>query len=131
MAFHSLLDWRLAADLITALSGAAPELDPEVASRILAGWAQAYGAELLDRGQYGQIRVTRAGETVVLIPRHPLEAYEADGVVADRLAREAALASADSDVSAVVMADTFTLETAPRNVLALIDTAIEESVESW
>ena len=131
MAFHSLLDWRLAADLITALSGEAPELDPEVANRILAGWAQTYGAELLDRGQYGQIRVTREGETVVLIPRHPLEAYEADGVVADRLARESALASADSGVSAVVMADTFTLETAPRHVLALIDSAIEESAESW
>lgn len=133
MAFHSLLDWRLAADLITALSGEAPELDADVTRRILAGWSQAYGAELADVGQYGQIRVPRGGETVVLIPRHPLEAYE-DGtntVVADRLAREAAVASAESGISAVVVADTFTMETAPRDVLALIDAAIEESVESW
>ncbi len=133
MAFHSLLDWRLAADLITALSGRAPKLDTEVTRRILAGWAQAYGAQLLGRGEYGQVCVPRGGETVVLIPRHPLEAYEVGtgGVVADRLAREAALAAAESGVSAVVMADTFTMETSPRDVLALIDAAIEESAESW
>lgn len=128
MAYHSLLHWRLASDLLSALSNIAPPMDGEVTRRIQAGWAEAYGAHLLTSGEYGQVMVERPMGNVILIPRHPLEAYEDgnEGIVTPRLATEAAEASASHDVAAVIVADTFTLETAPRDVLGMVDLALDQ-----
>ena len=133
MAYHSLLDWRLAADLLAALSGVAPQLDPTATRKIATGWADAYGAEFLNRGAFGQITAQRQLGTACLLPRHTLEAYEdhRDGIVTERLALEAAEAQASGEFSAIVVVDTFTLDTAPREVLTMVDTALETSADTW
>lgn len=134
MAYHSLLDWRLGADLLTALSGRVPSLDYEATHRIQSGWADAYGAEVVAKGAFGQIEIHRPQGTVRIIPRHPLEAYEdyGDGVVTDRLATEVAEAQAESGISATIVVDTFTLNTAPRDALGMVESALEElSSEIW
>lgn len=133
MAFHSLLDWRLAADLMTALSGETLEPDVAMTSRILTGWSSAYGAVLEPVGHLGRVLIERATGTACLIPRHPLEAFEdgSDGIVTARLATEVAHAQGIAGVSAVVVADTFTLERTPHEALRLIDEALDAGGIAW
>ncbi|MDJ0412832.1 DEAD/DEAH box helicase [Rhodococcus opacus] len=133
MAYHPLLDWRLAADLLAAISGQSVEPDPGVTGRILGGWGAAYGARIEPNGVAGRAVIERASGVACLIPRHPLEAYEdgIDGIVTARLATEAAHAQAIPGVSTVVVVDTFTLERAPRDALRMIDDALGAGGETW
>jgi hypothetical protein len=124
MAYHALLDWRLARDLLAVLRNRTLPIDSRLEQRSLASWAEAYGAELiadlpcaaavLDSNLYGE---------VVVLAKHPLEASE-KVLIAPRLAE--ALAEAEDrhpEATAIVFADTFTLDRSPGHVLKLVGEA--------
>jgi len=121
MAYHALLDWRLARDLHEVLFGPGIKRRHEDESQALHRWADAYGAELvsgLDAPAAWFFR-PRYGNHIV-IARHPLEAAE-EGLIAPRLATAAAAAQERyPDLDSIVFADTFTLDRDPRRILHLM-----------
>ncbi|UNQ41321.1 DEAD/DEAH box helicase [Prescottella equi] len=125
MAFHALLDWRLAGDLLSVLNGEELPVDRAGEGRVLAKWAEGYGAPVLtgletdvsaavmDSNVYGRLGV---------IVRHPLEAAEAGehGVMSVRIADAFAEVEAEmGDGSPIVVVDSFVLDRDPGAVLDL------------
>lgn len=121
MAYHALLDWRLARDLHEVLFGPGIKRRHEDESQALHRWADAYGAELVSGLDAPAARFFRPryGNHIV-IARHPLEAAE-EGLTAPRLAAAAAAAQERyPDLDSIVFADTFTLDRDPRRILHLM-----------
>lgn len=124
MAYHALLDWRLARDLFAVLRGRGLTVDSAADSRALRRWAASYGADNIDglpapaavfedplRGRY------------IVIARHPLEASE-QTLIAPRLVESRALAEAATPGAVnTVFVDTFTLDRDPRRVIEMCDEA--------
>jgi hypothetical protein len=103
MAYHALLDWRLARDLFALLRGRELNVDTSAQERALQHWAAGFGAEMLqslpaaasvfEHPQFG---------TYAVIARHPLEAAE-QGLIAPRLALAHQLAEPNvPEITAVV-----------------------------
>jgi ATP-dependent helicase YprA (DUF1998 family) len=120
MAYHALLDWRLARDLHDVLIG--HPLVPDAVEERLAmqGWAKAYGAQMLDGMPASAARFEhhRYG-THVIIAKHPLEASEQQ-LIAPRIADAIAAAEIEHpDADSVLVVDTFTLDRDPRRVLEM------------
>lgn len=120
MSYHALLDWRLAADLLTVLQTGELTPDREREELAVRKWAEGYGGQLLcglpasaalqEHSLYGKC---------VVVARHPLEAAET-ALISPRLA--ATLAEVEDqipDADAVVFVDTFQLDRDPGSVLAL------------
>lgn len=122
MAYHALLDWRLARDLHRVLTGSGLKEDVGRERQAIAQWAQAYDAErvpdlgvaaaVFDKPRYGRY---------VVLAKHPLEASET-ALIAPRLAAAADRAARlYPDVEGVLFVDTFTLDRDPRRVLEMME----------
>ncbi|OKJ52583.1 DEAD/DEAH box helicase [Streptomyces sp. CB02261] len=118
MAHHPLLDWRLAGDLLAVLSGS-----PLTPSRIRARASLAI-LRTLFKGDYPYEDTplltfsTQSGRRRhAVVAKHPLQACEADLLSADlQPALDTALAYTQ-DAGRVVVADWFTLEKSPMQVI--------------
>jgi DEAD/DEAH box helicase/Helicase conserved C-terminal domain len=124
MAYHALLDWRLARDLFAVLSGYDLHVDTAAEASALGRWAASYGATPLD-GAPATVAVfdnPLRGKFVV-VARHPLEASE-PALIAPRLAAARTYAeSVVPDITATIFVDTFTLDRDPRRVIEMCDEA--------
>jgi hypothetical protein len=86
MAYHALLDWRLARDLFAVLSGDDLHVDTAAEASALGRWAASYGATLLDGAPAtAAVFDNPLRGRFVVIARHPLEASE-PALIAPRLA---------------------------------------------
>jgi hypothetical protein len=125
MAYHALLDWRLARDLLTVIRAGRLDIEETREAQILGSWAQAYNAELVaDLPCAAAVWDSPIDGQVVVLAKHPLEASEKT-FMAQRLAD--ALAEAEDrypDAAAIVFADTFTLDRSPGRVVELVREAI-------
>lgn len=123
MAYHPMLDWRLARDLLDVLLDGKVIVDLEREAAAVARWAQAYEAESIDGlGCAAAILDTPIYGRCVLIGKHPLEAAEKT-LIAPRLATAMAKAEAREPDAAIVFADTFVLDRDPGHILRLFDAA--------
>jgi hypothetical protein len=127
MAYHALLDWRLASDLFSLLQGQplAPSRQREEAT--ITAWARAYNAGTrLDHPAPFAVLDHPVHGLAVVIAKHPLEASERT-LIAPRLAETLADAEAAvPDADAIVFADTFLLDRDPGRAIAMIDDASEQ-----
>ncbi|MFI6272480.1 DEAD/DEAH box helicase [Micromonospora zamorensis] len=114
MAYHTLLDWRLARDLFGLLRGLPLVPDVEVERRAVTAWATTYGAQLLDDMPAPTAVFSHpAHGRIAIIPKHPLEAYDTESA-SGRLANAAAAArDTVTELDATVAADSYALERAP------------------
>lgn len=120
MAYHALLDWRLARDLHDVLVGRPLVPDTAVERLAIEAWARAYGAQMLSGLPVSAARFEdhRYG-THVIIAKHPLEASEQQ-LIAPRIADAIAVAEIEHpDADSVLVVDTFTLDRDPRRVLEM------------
>lgn len=125
MAYHALLDWRLARDLFGLLRDGELHVDRADEAKALRRWAESFGATVLglpaasaaviDTPQYGKFGV---------VLRHPFEASDSD-VMSERLADAAAEIEATQDCDGVVIIDSFTIDRDPRRVLQVIAVAAQ------
>ena len=123
MAYHALLDWRLARDLFGLLQGRALNVDFGAGERAVNVWAASMGADpvpglsapaaVYDSKLYGRMGV---------IVKHPLEASE-DTLISPRLADAYAELEGSKGPDAIVFIDTFTLDREPGRVLEMFDEA--------
>lgn len=125
MAYHALLDWRLAADLLTVLRDGKLTPDSGRERKLLGKWAEAYRADMLPEtsAPAAVLRDHPLYGTCAIVARHPLEAAE-QTLIAERLAQTAAeLEVKVPSAERVVFADTFTLDRNPAEILELLDRA--------
>lgn len=120
MAYHALLDWRLAADLFQLLRGKPLPDSRHREETVLTKWAQAYGANWIpDLPAGAALWEHPAFGRFVVVARHPLEAAE-QTLIAPRLAETLTmLTTAGLDTDGVVFVDSFTLDRDPGRVLAM------------
>ncbi len=120
MAYHALLDWRLARDLFRLLRGRSLEPDAEADERAIKRWARAYNAAPIENA-IPAVRYDSPSEgSFAVIVRHVLEASE-DQLISPRLAKAMTeIEQSEKGLDGVVFADAFTLDHDPRRVLKLI-----------
>ncbi len=125
MAYHALLDWRLARDLFTVLQGQPLPIETASEAAALRRWADSYDAKVLDGLPAAAAIWTHPMRgTFIVIARHPLEASEA-ALIAPRLADTCATAEAATPGAAgTIFIDTFTLDRDPRRVIEMCDEAL-------
>jgi hypothetical protein len=114
MAYHTLLDWRLASDLFGLIRARPLTPDSEAERRTIAAWATTYRAEVLDDMPAPTAVFSHpAHGRVAIIAKHPLEAYDTE-FASDRLVYAAAAArDTVTELDAVVAADSYALDRAP------------------
>lgn len=120
MAYHALLDWRLAGDLFAVLSSL-PLPDRRIEdTRKLEQWCRAYGGNLIE-GMPAAAAVVD-GHTfgkIGVVVRHPLEASETT-LIADRLSETLAQLEVQApDIRGTVIIDSFTIERDPSQVISM------------
>ncbi|GHG50389.1 DEAD/DEAH box helicase [Streptomyces griseocarneus] len=116
MAYHPLLDWRLAGDLLTVLSRGLASTSTDRARRSLAGLQNLCKGTLLDGDLPGLVFTSRSGPHAV-VAKHPLHMCEQDLVSADlQPALDAALEHTQ-DAGRIIVADWFTLEKSPIQII--------------
>lgn len=127
LAYHALLDWRLARDLWMTLSTGVLEPDVERERRAITTWARAVDGTLMELEGVAAARYVsrKHGGSIVAIAKHPLEAIEDAGVQRERLrvAFEQANFASEPPV-AVLFADTFSLDRDPRLVEQMTEQAV-------
>lgn len=125
MAYHALLDWRLARDLFGLLRDGNLRIDREEESKALRRWAASFNATLLDLqdASAAVLDSPQHGKFAVVL-RHPFEGSDSD-VMAERLADAAADVELSEDWQGVVFVDSFTIDRDPRRVLTLIADAAQ------
>jgi hypothetical protein len=117
MAYHSLLDWRLAADLFAVLTNGHLSPSGPRAIAALDGLRSLLKGTLIDAGAVPALTFTAKGSPWALIVKHPLAACDLDLVspeLSDTL--DAALAHT-RNAKRIIVADWFTLEKSPMQVL--------------
>ncbi len=124
MAYHALLDWRLADDLLSVMLQGQLKVDEALERQTLQRWAEAYGAEVIEGLPCGAALLeSPLYGTALLLGKHPLEATET-ALMAPRLAEALAQAEvAEPDAEVVVFADTFVLDRNPAFALELFASA--------
>ncbi|MGW4694495.1 DEAD/DEAH box helicase [Kitasatospora cineracea] len=116
MAYHPLLDWRLAADLFTVLSEGHPEAAADRAERALLSLQAMFHGQLLDY-RTNVLALTVRGRHAAVVVKHPLQACEQDLVSPElQPALDAALAHTQ-DAGHIIISDWFTLEKSPMQVI--------------
>lgn len=119
MAYHALLDWRLARDLFGLLRHGELHINNADEATALGRWAKAYGATALDvPGVAAAMLDSQYGKYAVVL-RHPFEGSDS-GVMSERLADAAADIEAEHSCDGVVFVDSFTIDRDPRRVLKLM-----------
>jgi len=123
MAYHALLDWRLADDLLQVLLSGKLTPDRQREADSVARWAEAYGADVIDEiGCAAAVLDSPIYGRCVLIAKHPLEATE-KALIAPRLADGMAEAEVREPGALIVFVDTFVLDRDPAHALRLFATA--------
>ena len=120
MAYHALLDWRLARDLFRLLQGLPLTIDDAAETAAIDRWAHAYNAAPISSEVPAARYDSPSVGSFAVIARHPFEASE-DTLIAPRLAEAMAeIEASEEDLDGVVFVDSFTLDRDPRRVLKLI-----------
>lgn len=115
MAFHALLDWRLARDLLDFVLTKGFTNDERVSERALEAWVRANNASIVQGSSApSALFETIDGNRFGLVIKHPFEAAETT-VMSERLARaQVDLEIANSNLQTILFVDYFTLDRAPR-----------------
>lgn len=117
MAYHPLLDWRLAGDLLTVLSGGLASTSADRACRSLTGLQKMLKGTLLKGELPGLVFTSGRGLRHAVVAKHPLHMCEKDAVSTDlQPALDAAL-EYTQDAGRIVVADWFTLEKSPMQII--------------
>jgi hypothetical protein len=120
MAYHALLDWRLARDLFRLLQGLPLIIDDAAETAAIDRWAHAYNAAPISSVVPAARYNSPSTGSFAVIARHAFEASE-DTLIAPRLAEAMAeIEASEEDLDGVVFVDSFTLDRDPRRVLKLI-----------
>ncbi|MET9673370.1 DEAD/DEAH box helicase [Streptomyces sp. NPDC006482] len=124
MAYHSLLDWRLASDLLSILKGRATSDGSERrnVARLLENWASDFSEDdaAFEPDLAGAGPAVLFEERLWVTAKSPFEAAGKD-LEAPRIAAVRRAAAADArGVSEVVFVDDFLLDKAPTRVTALV-----------
>lgn len=119
MAYHALLDWRLARDLFGLLRDGQLHIDDAAESTALKRWATAYGATVLDVDGVAAAMLDSQYGTYAVVLRHSFEGSDS-GVMSERLADAVAEIESEHDCDGVVFVDAFTIDRDPRRVLKLM-----------
>ncbi|QIZ99415.1 DEAD/DEAH box helicase [Leifsonia sp. PS1209] len=120
MAYHALLDWRLARDLFGLLEGEPLTIREDFDRTAIERWASAYGATPIASAVPAALYGHPSQGTFVVIVRHAFEAAE-ETLIAPRLAEAMAeVEGSEAGLSGIVFVDAFTLDRDPRRVLGLI-----------
>lgn len=120
MAYHGLLDWRLARDLFGLLQGSSLAIDSEFEAAAIGQWARAYNAKLI-QGPVAAARYEDPGYgSFAVIVRHTFESSE-EGLFSPRLmSAKAEIEANEEGLDGVVFVDPFTIDRDPRIVRNLI-----------
>lgn len=120
MAYHALLDWRLARDLFQLMRGKALSVDNALDSDAIRRWARGYNATPISSSVPAARFDSPSEGAFAVIVRHAFEASE-DTLIAPRLSDAMAeIEVTERDLDGVVFVDAFTLDRDPRRVLKLI-----------
>lgn len=120
MAYHALLDWRLARDLFRLLQGRPLSIDPAAEITAIEGWARAYNATPISSTVPAARYESPSEGSFAVIARHAFEASE-DTLIAPRLAEAMAeIEATEEGLDGAIFVDSFTLDRDPRRVLKLI-----------
>ncbi|WP_216591068.1 hypothetical protein [Streptomyces brasiliscabiei] len=122
IAYHSLLDWRLAGDLLTALSGERFAPSAGRARRSLSALKNLHKGDYLDADMPGLTFNVR-GRPHAVVAKHPLHACEQDLVSADLQSSLDAALKHTQDAGRVIVADWFTLEKSPIQIIERLRTS--------
>jgi hypothetical protein len=122
MAYHALLDWRLARDLFGVLMGRGLRPDLARETTVLQRWADAYNATVLGGTPAAAAYLDSFAGTGVVVARHPLEGSDR-ALMAPRLTETARIAASRHPGSPVVFVDTFTLDRAPARAVEMCEEA--------
>lgn len=125
MAFHPLLDWRLARDVHRLLSGQPVEIDHERQRTLLNQWRFANDGEIHEMSA-GPVVVTDhpARGRFVILPHHPLEGVT-DECVTERICELSVEVDDAFPGFGQVFIDEFSLDRTPAVVLDLIESFAE------
>ncbi|MEG9247158.1 DEAD/DEAH box helicase [Arthrobacter sp. Soc17.1.1.1] len=121
MAYHALLDWRLARDLRAVLDGQALAIDISHHQQAISSWAKVYNVT----GIHNHFAACGLWENpadgrVAVILRHPLESAET-GLMSARLTKATEQIRADhKNLDGVVYLDAFMLDRNPGHAVGLI-----------
>jgi Lhr-like helicase len=127
MAYHALLDWRLAKQLLDVLRGRPLTVDSDAERRSVANWARGYGATPVDTlAAPAAVYRTANGTQFLVIAKSPLEASE-PGLIAPRLQQAYDSARAQYPAArAIIFADTFSLDRDPGRILTMFTEATSQ-----
>lgn len=124
MAYHALLDWRLARDLFHLLCGKDLNPDTEAERRIINAWASTFGAEMLGTAPVATALFDHpAHGRIAIVAKHALEAYDTEAQRPRLAAAVAALSKSFNDLDAIVLAETYALDRTPGHLMELIKQA--------
>lgn len=120
MAYHALLDWRLAKDLKAVLDGRNLTIELDKHRQAIKNWAAVYNVSTLENNFAACALWDKPAEgRIAVVLRHSLESGEAD-LMSDRLTRAAAQIIAEHPgLDGLVYVDTFMLDRNPSHVINL------------
>ncbi|MDI1458719.1 DEAD/DEAH box helicase [Streptomyces sp. ATE26] len=121
MAHHPLLDWRLAEDLLTVLSGRSLPPSAVRARGSLAVLKGLYKGSYLNEDMPG-LTFSIRGRRHAVVAKHPLQACEQDLVSADLQPTLDAALNYTQDAGRLIVADWFTLEKSPMQIIERLQT---------
>lgn len=120
MAYHALLDWRLARDLFKLLMGEPLRIDALAEAEAIERWARAYSGLPITSAVPATRYESPSEGSFAVIARHPFEASE-NALISPRLAHAMAeIEASEQGLNGLVFVDSFTLDRDPRRVLKLI-----------
>lgn len=119
MAYHALLDWRLAKDLFQLLQGQSLKIDTDEDAAAIGRWSRAYNARPISGNVPAALFESPSMGPFAVIARHAFEASEKT-FISPRLADARRRVEAEQDLAGAVFVDAFTLDRDPRGVLKLI-----------
>lgn len=121
MAYHSLLDWRLAGDLLALLSRNRIDASTARARRSLHVLGSLYKGSLMDSDLPG-LTFSVNGRPYAVVAKHPLHACEQDLVSANLQPAVDTALQHTQDAGRIVVADWFTLEKSPMQIIERLRT---------
>ncbi len=124
MAYHPLLDWRIARDLLGVLRHGLLTPGPDRAERALAGWLKAQPAMREVATPAPSCLVASGPRQAALVVKHPLEAFD-QAVASPRIAKTVDVLAAEGiEPDRVVVADFHTMEASPMLVKEALATVL-------
>ncbi|GIG27358.1 DEAD/DEAH box helicase [Cellulomonas denverensis] len=122
MAYHALLDWRLARDLYRLLEGGPLAVDTDAERKAIASWSESFGAQIVEGAPAAMAHLNHPKYgSIAIVAKHPLEASETT-LISQRMRDAQVFAEANlGDLDGVVFVDTFTLDRDPRRVLEMCE----------